>query len=236
MIDVLIVEDEVLIADRIAHYLLESDVLPELNILGPAATFEEAVVLCEERSPSVVLIDIRLQGPKDGIDVAKYIRQCHANASLIFLTSQFGSTYLEQARALNPNGYLLKPIDRRNLCATVLLSLKPALPTNQPSKKISLYAGSKVVHVELDELLYVEADHVYVNYHFARDIVIVVRQSLAQTEEILIGPEFIRIHRSFIINRKHISGNSTTTVTIQGCEIPISRSRRADILNLLAEV
>jgi CheY-like chemotaxis protein len=103
-VSVLIVEDEALIASYIEEVLGESG----FHVAGIAASGPEALSLAAEAKPALALVDIRLTGPIDGIELACLLRQKHAVPS-IFLSAVGDVETTERARAANPLGFLHKP-------------------------------------------------------------------------------------------------------------------------------
>lgn len=103
-ISILIVEDEVLIASYI------EEVLGELGfrVAGIAASGAEALSLAAESRPSLALVDIRLTGAIDGIELAQLLRQRFA-VPAIFLTGLIDTETAERAQAAHPLGFLPKP-------------------------------------------------------------------------------------------------------------------------------
>src|SRR5260370_11926497 len=100
---VLIVEDEGLIAADIARRLETQG----HTVVGTASTAEEALEQAGEAQ--VVLMDIRLDGPRDGIDAALDIRARH-HIPVIFLTAHADRTTLDRAELASPFGYIVKPL------------------------------------------------------------------------------------------------------------------------------
>jgi len=103
-ISILIVEDEALIASYIEEVLGESG----FRVAGIAASAPEALSLAAEAHPSMALVDIRLTGPIDGIELACQLRQKFA-VPAIFLTGLIDTETIERARAAQPLGFLPKP-------------------------------------------------------------------------------------------------------------------------------
>jgi len=103
-VSVLIVEDEALIASYIEEVLGESG----FHIAGIAASGPEALSLAAEAKPALALVDIRLTGPIDGIELACLLRQKHAVPS-IFLSAVGDVETTERAQAAKPLGFLHKP-------------------------------------------------------------------------------------------------------------------------------
>ncbi|MBN2511089.1 MAG: response regulator [Spirochaetales bacterium] len=102
---VMIVEDEVFIAMSLEIQLKTAG----YHVCGRTATGEDAVRAAEELSPDVILMDIRLAGQIDGIEAARKILE-RAQPVLIFMTGYQGPEVKNAAMALNPRGFLIKPV------------------------------------------------------------------------------------------------------------------------------
>src|SRR5713226_3117564 len=103
-ISILIVEDEALIASYIEEVLGESG----FRVAGIAASGPEALSLAAESRPSLALVDIRLTGPVDGIELACVLRQ-KFEVPAIFLSGLIDRDTTERAQAAQPLGFLPKP-------------------------------------------------------------------------------------------------------------------------------
>ena len=101
---ILIVEDEALIASYIREVLEESG----FTISGVASTGVEALTLVGDCVPDLALVDIKLAGPMDGIEVATLIRS-RFNVRSIFLTAVADPEIINRAKDAAPLGYLEKP-------------------------------------------------------------------------------------------------------------------------------
>ncbi len=115
---ILIVEDDAIIA---AHHV---QVLSSLGytVLEPVATGEEAIGSVRAHKPDLVLMDIQLLGPMDGIETAGKIRAI-ADIPLVYITSYSDDVRLNQARVTEPYGYIVKPVESHELNATVRMAL-----------------------------------------------------------------------------------------------------------------
>ena len=103
-VSILIVEDEALIASYIEEVLGESGFL----VAGIAASGPEALSLAAENHPSLALVDIRLTGPLDGIELACLLRQRY-DLPAIFLSGLADADTTARAQAAQPLGFLPKP-------------------------------------------------------------------------------------------------------------------------------
>jgi two-component system, response regulator PdtaR len=101
---ILIVEDEALIASYIREVLEESGFL----VAGVASSGIEALTVAAGSRPDLALVDIKLTGPMDGIEVAQLLR-ARFNVPSIFLTGLVDPVTVARARAARPLGFLEKP-------------------------------------------------------------------------------------------------------------------------------
>ncbi len=116
---ILVVEDEQIVAVD-----LES-VLERLgyHVAGIAATSEQACRAAAQSEPDLVLMDIRIDGPVDGIETARRIRQ-RRDVPIVFLTAYTDRETLDRAKEIGPHGYLVKPFAERDLQATIEMALE----------------------------------------------------------------------------------------------------------------
>lgn len=101
----LIVEDDALIALSLAD-MLES---MGFSVCGTADTAQRAVDLAALHRPSLVLMDVRLRGERDGVDAAREIQE-RAPARIIFVTGSCEQEIVERINAIRPAGLLIKPV------------------------------------------------------------------------------------------------------------------------------
>ncbi len=126
---ILVVEDEAVVA---------LDLRNRLDRLGYKVVMttgrgDEAIQLCEKLQPDLVLMDIRLQGPVDGITAAESIRlQYHL--PVVYLTAHADDSTVARARLTEPFGYILKPFDERELRTVIEM----ALYKHQAERKLQL--------------------------------------------------------------------------------------------------
>ena len=115
---ILIVEDEGIVAMGLRRRL------EHLEYVVPAAVAsgEEAIEKAAEMPPDLVLMDIVLKGAMDGIDAAEQIRE-RLNIPVVYLTAYSDDKTLQRAKITEPFGYILKPFEERELCATIEMAL-----------------------------------------------------------------------------------------------------------------
>lgn len=115
---IVIVDDEQIVALDIRR------TLERLGYAVPAmaADGEEAVRMAGELRPDLVLMDIRLRGPMDGIEAAGRIAGQYG-VPVVFLTAFSDAATLERAKACGPFGFLVKPFEERELHSTIEVAL-----------------------------------------------------------------------------------------------------------------
>jgi len=115
---ILVVEDEAIIAYNLQRILSSFGYkVPETVESGP-----QAIKAAETLQPDLVLMDIQLRGEMDGIEAARQIR-ARSDLPVVYLTAYAEDTRLMQARQTTPYGYLVKPVQDRELHATIEMAL-----------------------------------------------------------------------------------------------------------------
>ncbi len=117
-IRVLIVEDEVTIANDIANILEGID----YEVSAIAYDSERALNELKHNCPDIVLLDINLEGEMDGIDIANVIKSNY-EIPFVYLTSYGDKKTLERAKLTRPMGYIMKPFDETDLFSTLEIAL-----------------------------------------------------------------------------------------------------------------
>jgi len=119
-VSILIVEDEALIASYIKEVLVEAG----FEVAGIAASGPEALSLAAEHEPGLALVDIRLAGPIDGIELACAMRERHGVAA-IFLSGLLDSEIAIRAASARPLGFLHKPFRPSQVFNAIEFALNP---------------------------------------------------------------------------------------------------------------
>ena len=115
---ILLVEDEAIIALDLRQRLENLGYI----VTGIAATGPEALALAETTSPTLVFMDITIQGPMDGIETAKVLTS-RMDVPVVFLTAHADFATIERAKAARPYGYLVKPFEERELATTIEMAV-----------------------------------------------------------------------------------------------------------------
>jgi len=115
---ILIVEDDTITALTIQGRLKQFG----YEIVGKASTGEDAIEKAKELRPDLVLMDIHLKGPIDGIQAAETVYGVH-NIPVIYLTAFSDEKTLERAQKTSPFGYIVKPFTDDTLRTTLKMAL-----------------------------------------------------------------------------------------------------------------
>lgn len=216
-----IVDDEMLIAEQLERNIIRFG----HSSAGIATSYEEAIGILENKKPDLILLDIRLYGERNGIDIAEEINK-RFSLPFIYLTSQMDATWLERAKRTRPAGYLTKPYSEETLFATIEICLFNSLKsTIQNKNEILLNVGKRNYLIPVNELFFLEADHVYTKVHLAKKTLL-VRRSLNDIINELPADGFLRVHRSYIVNLSIVEELGATFIKVNGRKIPIGRSFR----------
>src|SRR5664279_3980692 len=115
---ILLVEDELIVAMDIQQRLE----LLNYQVVGQAVSGEEAVRLAKELDPNLILMDIKLRGPMDGIEAASQIR-AFSEVPIIYLTAFADENTLKKAKLIGASGYLIKPFEDSELRSNIEMAL-----------------------------------------------------------------------------------------------------------------
>ncbi len=245
-VKILIVEDEILIAQDIANRLKAIN----YDIVGIAASANRALDLIIE-SPNVdmILIDIILKGELDGIELARIINENH-QIPFIFLTSHADTHLVNRAKSVRPCAYILKPFNDRQVSIAIELALmnfanktyKKSLLENRSFSKtdnqvlhikdsLFLKKGHHFERVPIQEILFLKADNNYctVSTKSERFIYSMV---LKRIEAHLPLNQFLRVHRSYVININSVNGFEGNTLFIGEKKIPVSKTYKHAVFKL----
>lgn len=234
-VKILIVEDEIVIADNICSTLQKLG----YEVLEPAINYSEAIELIESESPDLALLDIQLAGNRDGIDLAWKIKEDYT-FPFIFLTSNADPRTIDRAKDLNPPAYLVKPFNKDDLYTSIELALhnydKSTTERNGNENQKVVFKDAIFVKeknlfhkVTFEEILYAKSDHVYIEIFTKSGRKHLIRNTMGDFEESLPN-YFFRSHRSYIVNLNHLNAINSRFVLINGAEIPIGKNNREELM------
>ena len=222
---ILIVEDEVIIAEHIKDYLTSFG----MNEVFLAHTKSIAIQAIDFIKPDLVLLDLHLETPLDGIELAKYIDSTR-KIPYIFITANADRLVIQEAVQTTAAAYISKPVKKNDLFAAVQIALKSNVSLEE--KCLLVKDSGSALRVPLNEILYIESNGNYIDIHTKKQKII-SRQSLEWAEDQLPDHHFIRVHRSFIVNIKSVLRTTVRSLFIGEIEIPISRTNASKIMEYL---
>lgn len=176
----------------------------------------------------LVLIDMLMPGIS-GIQVVQELRELDKNVRIIFVSSS--PQFAVESYRLDAYYYLLKPVDSDSLFP--LLDKVANELSMQEEQAIVLKNRDGVVRVFFTELEYVEVINKKVFFHLSSGVIYEVTATLADFEGmLLLRPEFIKTHRSYLVNLSYVQAVKTHyVVTKSGHSVPVSRKRHRQIQN-----
>lgn len=176
------------------------------QIAGTSQTASEALSDIKKTSPDVILIDINLDGNNDGIVLAKQIKEI-STASMLFITAQSKDEIIQDAIAVEPSGYLIKPVDLNELKANIELAMYQKTQTkSRPNFKaekefLTVRTGQKLQLLPFKEIKILRVDiKNYVTLVDDKGKEFAVRDSLKNILNSVLPDCFIRTHHSYGVN------------------------------------
>lgn len=221
----LIVDDEPL-----AVKLLESHInkLENLEIVETCNNAMAAFDILREKKIDLLFLDIQMP-QMTGIEFLRTLK----NAPKVILTTAYRQYALE-GYELDVIDYLLKPISFERFLKAVdkyyhyssneapVISVSSGA-AEDASAFIDVWENKRVIRVKLKDISYIEGLNEYVGIHTGEKRII-TKNSLSKIENKLPSHQFLRIHKSFIVQISKIQAFSSTLIQVDGKELPIGRS------------
>jgi DNA-binding LytR/AlgR family response regulator len=247
-IKILIVEDNVIIADDMQSMLEEIG----YEIVDNVIVYEQAVEVLKSQQVDLVLIDIILASDKTGIDLGKHIRENY-DIPFIFVTSNSDRATVENAKTVKPNGYLVKPFEQQDLYTSIEIALSNFIygkqnsdsthpnedsnedvPMSNSILKDSIFVKKQHLYyrIQFGDIQFIKADNVYLEVNTV-DKKFLVRSPLKDYLEKLPQNKFYRAHKSYIVNVDHIDAINSKDIMINNTLIPISKDFKEFIISAM---
>ncbi|MEJ1242432.1 LytTR family DNA-binding domain-containing protein [Chryseolinea sp. T2] len=228
----IIVDDEPLAIEIVEAYLEKID---QLKLLGKFRNAIEAFAFLQDHAVDLIFLDIQM--PKlSGLDFIKTLK----NPPKVIFTTAYRD-YAIEGFDLEVVDYLLKPIPfDRFLKAVAKVLHQPTAPLAAAKADgtgddyVYFKVDKRMVKTRMTDVLYIESVKDYVKVRTA-DKEIITQQKISYLEESLPRPQFLRIHRSFIINVEKIDAYSATDVEIGKFSVPIGRNYKNDVMKALGK-
>ena len=227
-----IVEDEGITSEVIRLSLQKL----KYKIATPAFTYNHAVQMFETEKPDLVILDIKLEEEKDGIDLAVLLKEKY-KTPFIFLTANSDSTTLERAKKVRPLAFLVKPFSQVDLHATIEIAFNnyrsTLIENNEKNNFVLMKVGRSFEKVNTNEILFLENDNHYFNIHFSNSESITVRASSTEMMDMLPQNNFIQISRTYIVNTDKIIKMDSSSVFIGQNKLEYKATLKEEILKMI---
>lgn len=245
-IKAIIVEDEIRSRETLRG-LLER-YCKNVEILAEADGYRSGLKAIEDHPPDVVFLDIQMP---DGSGFKLLENLDNIDFEIIFTTAY--DQFAIKAIKYSALDYLLKPIVPEELIGAVRKieqsrnkgGLKPnvnALLENIGSNtaephKIVLSTAEKIHVVEVEKIIRCESDNYYTRFFFTNGEKLLISKTLKENEELLVVHNFIRPHKSHLINIKYIKSfkrnDGGFIIMSDGSEVPVSRRKKEKIIDII---
>jgi len=239
---ILIADDEPLARQRIRR-LLED--LPGYRVCGEATDGHDTLHKIAELEPDILLLDIRMPS-MDGMQAAGQINQLDNPPAVIFCTAY--DHFAIQAFDVQASGYLLKPVRKEALAQTLARARRTnrvqrrslAGQTSHGSSQLAVRTHRGTELIDLDTILYCEADQKYVTLHHTRGETL-CDYTLKELEQAY-PQQLLRIHRNTLVGVRFIRGLQRSSdghhsLALKGlsAELPVSRRHTGHVRQWLQE-
>lgn len=223
----LLVDDEPLALQLIASHI---DKIDALVVADQTQSPIEALTLLKDNEYDLIFLDIQMP-VLTGLELLRTMR----NPPAVIFTTAYRD-YAVESYDLNALDYLIKPITFVRFVKAVdkfLQTMETTKPesiqmvTAQEQKQDSLFVNvnKRYVKVVFDKISYVESVKDYIHIHIGDDTII-TKEKISEFE-LKLPPNFLRIHRSFIVNLDRITAFTSLDIEIGTKEIPIGKSYKS---------
>jgi len=226
-LNIFIVEDEPLIVSTIEVALYKQGFIA----VGDAEDYTTALRDIELLKPDLILIDIQLSGDKDGVDLATELDK--KNLPYLFLSSQTDPNTIERVKHTNPLGYIVKPFTETSLRTNIELAWHNY--TDSKQHFLNIKHEGRLHRINQNSISYLKAFDNYC-YVITNTKTYLVPHTLKHISEQLKGNNFIKAHRSYVVNLRHIVSVDKNILSLKNDSIPVSASQKSLVVNKLKSI
>lgn len=221
----LIVDDEPLAIEILETYVQKTH---QIEVIGTFYSAVDAFESLKQNLPDLLLIDIKMPG-LNGIELIKSLAK---RPQVIFTTAH--KNFAHHGFELDAVDYLLKPISLPRFQKAIEKYLRVVSADNVSLESNSLFVKSdgKWITIPYVDILYVEGIKDYVKIHTQQKRVL-VHSTMKDLVYQLPDQQFLRIHRSFIVNWRHVAEVEGYTFKVNNQVLPVGKTYRATVLTHL---
>lgn len=221
---IFIVEDEPIIVATIESMLQKFG----YKVLGDADNFDDAIQKIKQTKPDLVLLDVQLDGEKDGVDLAMVLDEI--GIQYMYLTSQTDQYTTAKITQTHPIGYAAKPFTENSLRSNIEIAWNSK--KTEPTEFLTITVNQDIYKIKQQNILFLQAldNYCYVYY---KDEKLLIPKTLKFVSEQLNPQNFRKCHRTYVVNLKKINSISKNSIKILEHEIPLSKAHKNEFLALL---
>ena len=224
---VAIVEDNNEYSETLKNYIEQYAKENSLNIALSIFPNGERIVNDFKSDYDIIFMDIEMP-VMDGIEASTKIREIDSECIIIFISNY--TQYAIKGYAVNALDYLTKPLEYtlfKNTMSKAILKVQ-----SKQNKSIFIQSSSETYRIDINEIIYIEVYKHRVTFHTTKDNYD-MRGTLQDVEKQLPNNQFVRCNSGIIVNLKYVTGISKDSLVVLDEELPIARSRKKDVLNML---
>jgi DNA-binding LytR/AlgR family response regulator len=217
---ILVVEDEFIIGEDIKAAVRAAG----YTLFGLARSYEAAVELLKKGKPDFALIDITLNGDQTGLKLGRMMSE-DLNIPYLYVTSHSDTGTLERVKLTRPSGYLLKPFKREAIYTAIEVAMAAAANQSEEEdeKALIVKRGEEKLRIRYGKIFFLESDGNYTNIQ-TESSKYTERKTLKKLLDEMECHPFIRVHKSYAVNKNRIDHFSRGKIFIGEHEIPIGRA------------
>ncbi|MGA0555828.1 LytR/AlgR family response regulator transcription factor [Larkinella sp. VNQ87] len=222
---------------------------PQVQLLASCSDGTEGYRAIEMHQPDLVFLDIEMPG-MSGFDMLEACR--FTRFDVIFTTAY--NEYAIKAIRHNALDYILKPIDKDELVQAVQKAEQERLTRATPKvegfieylhrqktgDRIALPTMEGLQIINSEEIYYCESDGGYTRFFLTNGKIVLISKTLKEVEDVLETKGFCRVHHGYLINlryvQRYIRGDGGEVIMENNKNIPVSRNKKQEFLNLLEKI
>ncbi len=222
----LAIDDEPFALKQIAGYIRET---PFLELIGECYNAYEAMEILATRTIDLMFVDVEMPG----ISGMEFVKALSPTIPVIFTTAY--SQYAVESYKVDAVDYLLKPVTYQDFLRAARKAQKlflrnpEKLEKKAPRDHVFVHSEGKIIRISYAEIDYIESMSEYIRICLSSRRQVMTLMRLKTLEEILPADQFMRVHRSYIVNKRNITTIERDRIIYYGSTyIPVSELYRPE--------